>query len=225
MIPLAVAGKVVKTTFSAPAEPRSVSVPLRVRVALAERASEPKVKVAAWPPPLTATIAAPELTVRAPVLTAEAVAPVRLARSSVPLATVKAVFAPKGLPVAVARPSSVPAATVTAPVKALPADGARITVPEPTLVRPPAPEAAPEKVTSPPTSAVMLIPRVSVSAPEKSFAPASRPPRVWVLPVAVFSNARPIVRTPEARTWEKEAPRNWTAALPPPKATSWPATT
>ena len=111
------------------------------------------------------------------------------------------------------------------PLKELPADGARITVPEPTLVRPPAPEAAPEMVTSPPASAVTLIPRVSVSAPEKSFAPASRPPRVWVLPVAVFSNARPIVRTPEARTWEKEVPRNWTAVALLPKAALFPATT
>ena len=103
MIPLTKTGGAVKTTFSAPAEPRSVSAPLRVRVALAERVSEPKVKVVAWPPPLTATIAAPELTARAPVVMAEAAAPVRLASRSVPLATVNAELAPKGLPVAVAR--------------------------------------------------------------------------------------------------------------------------
>lgn len=105
MSPLTNVGAAVKTTFSAPAEPRSVSVPLKVRVALAVRVSDPKVAVMDCPPPLTATVAAPVLTVRPPVVVAAAVAPVRLANRSTPFETAKVVLTPKGLPLAVARPS------------------------------------------------------------------------------------------------------------------------
>ena len=225
MSPLTRVGAEVKTTFSFVAPPRSVSTPLSVSVALAVRVSEPKANVVAWPPPSTTTAALPLLIVRPPVLVVELAAPVALASRSAPSARVKAELVPKALPAAVARPTSSPSVTAMPPVKALPVAGARMTRPAPTLVRPPTPAMAPLKVTSPPTAAVTAMPRVSVSAPENSFAPASRPPRVWVLPVAVFSKARESVRTPEARTWEKVLPRNWTAVALLPKAASLPATT
>ena len=214
-----------KTTFSVVAPPRSVEAPFSVKVALAVRVREPKLRVVDWPPPSTATVALPLLMVSPPVLAVVLAAPVALTKRIVPSETVNAVLVPKALPEATERPTNSPSAMETAPVKAFPADGERMTLPAPTLLRPPAPPIAPEKVTSPPTAAVTLMPRVRVRAPLKVLAPASIPPRVCVLPVEVFSKAREIERTPEARICEKSVPRNWTGVALLPKAASWPATT